>query len=367
MNLGTVGTVVVCLALLWFLYRLARAPRDLALRAVVACLAFQLVVTPLGNLAAAAEHGGSALPGLAKLTQNLAIADSWFSLMLFFLFSTSSSRRRAWHEFFVLLGATAVITLSMLATPAAARDHTFTGANMRIPGVAGFYLSAGCYFAYVLAQATRSALRYAGESNWRMRLGLQVASVGLALNAATCLIRAVFVIMRFSGGTVPPGLNAFVAQVPDAGVLVFVVGVSYPAVVLRAAAFRVWLRHRQVYRELRPLWILLHEAFPQDALDRQNRSLWHERLSPRRVHRRYWRRRVEIRDGLVRLSPHLADLDFSPEAPTSEQAEKLVAAVRREHAGTPPRSSAAVQVATPPRAGADADEEQLLGLARALS
>ncbi len=212
MNLGTIGTVVVCLALLWFLYRLARAPRDLALRAVVACLAFQLVVTPLGNLAAAAEHGGSALPGLAKLAQNLAIADSWFSLMLFFLFSTSSSRRRAWHEFFVLLGASALITLSMLATPAAARDHTFTGANMRIPGVAGFYLSAGCYFAYVLAQATRSALRYAGESNWRMRLGLRVASIGLALNAATCLIRGVFVIMRFSGGTVPPGLNAFVRR-----------------------------------------------------------------------------------------------------------------------------------------------------------
>ncbi|TDD41342.1 hypothetical protein E1288_32690 [Saccharopolyspora elongata] len=39
----------------------------------------------------------------------------------------------------------------------------------------------------------------------------------------------------------------------------------------------------------------------KDALDRQPRSQWRERFSPRRAHRHYWRRVIEIRDGLVQL------------------------------------------------------------------
>jgi hypothetical protein len=92
-----------------------------------------------------------------------------------------------------------------------------------------------------------------------------------------------------------------------------------------------------------------------------------DRLSLRRVHRRYWRRVVEIRDGLVQISPHLADVDFIPRRPAHEQVDKFREALRRQREGVQPGSPSAVLVAAPPREGAEADVEQLVNLARALS
>ena len=44
------------------------------------------------------------------------------------------------------------------------------------------------------------------------------------------------------------------------------------------------------YRQLRPLWMMLNERFPQDALNRVPVSPLRDALSLRSVHRRYYRR-----------------------------------------------------------------------------
>jgi hypothetical protein len=74
------------------------------------------------------------------------------------------------------------------------------------------------------------------------------------------------------------------------------------------------------------------------------------------VHRRYYRRVIECRDGLVRISPYL-------DTAGDDLARDLKAALRttQEH-GTRP----AVGVAIPDRDGLDADVEQLVTLSEAL-
>jgi hypothetical protein len=261
------------------------------------------------------------------------------------------------------------MTVSVLSIPASLRGRVFgsQGAlpeHITVSGVAVFYLAGSCYFIYAISQSARWAARYADESNRRTRVGLWTAAVGLALLACVAVVRSVVVVLRWTGGDLPAAAGTADGFVPVGGLL-FVCGVSYPAVVAKLTGLRIWLRHRRVYHDLRPLWTILHDAFPQDALDRP-RGVWSERVSPRRLYRRYWRRVVEIRDGLVQISPHLADVGFSSARPAHEQVDKLREAVRRQRAHLLPRSSSAVLVAAPPSADPEADVAQLVELSRAL-
>ncbi|GDY31730.1 hypothetical protein GTS_33630 [Gandjariella thermophila] len=347
--------------------RLVRAPHDLATRAVTACLAFAAVGLGLQWAAADAAGHGSVAPGVLKLVQNLVQYIALWCLMLFFLFAGfgPAARGRARREILPLAAAAVALTAAMFATPPGLRDHTFASADMRVPGVAAFYGLGGLYFLYVLVQTGRWAWQYADESDPRMRWGLRTASVGLGVSALASAVRVGFVVVRFAGGAVPASATGAAALALVLGGLLFMLGVIYPAVLTRAAAIRAWSDHRRVYRELAPLWELFHEVYPQDALHgpygprRDRFALW-------RVHRRFWRRVVEIRDGLVQLSPHLADVAFSAEEPRQEQIRKLTEAVRRQRSGVRPTSSAAVLVAAPATAAPEADVEQLLALSRAL-
>jgi hypothetical protein len=350
----------IAVALVWFLYRLIRAPRDPALRSVVAFLALQLVATPL-----------NAPTWPVMYAQDLALNLSWFHLMLFFLFSAGGSARRARWETVAVLAVSFVMTQAVLSIPEPERADALPGsvaipANMRTPGVLPFYLSSSLYYLYANLQGARWALRYAAESNRRMRLGLTVAAVGLLLMACSVTGRSVFFIMRWANEPIPHVIEFSVDQLVPIGGVVFILGASYAGFVVRVAAFRVWVRHLRLYHQMRPLWMLMHEAFPADTFDRRPSRLWLERVSPRRVHRRYWRRVVEIRDGLVRISPHLADIGFDAQQPVAEQADKIREALRRQREGVRPGSASAVLVAAPSSTDAAADVEQLVRLATAL-
>lgn len=364
MRLPDVETVLLAVGLTWFGFRLLRSPRDPALRAVTACLALQLAAMPLGQLAGQAEALGLMIPGLAKVTQNVVLLSSWCGLMLFFLYSTADSRKQARWAPLPLAATTVGITLAMLATPRELRDHMFSQADMTIPGVAAFYLIGGAYFTFIIAQATRWALRYARESSGRLRLGLWIASAGLAINALACAIRAVIVVVRASGGSVSADVLSTTAQLPAVGGIVFVLGVITPPLLLRAEELRTWALHRHRHQQLYPLWTLVHQANPDGAFDRRPRSIWHERLTLRRVHWRYWRRCVEIRDGLVLMSPHLADLGVGPDTPLDQHVDSLTTAAHRLAAGATATSPNAVLVAAP---AADAGaNEQLIRISRTL-
>jgi hypothetical protein len=128
---------------------------------------------------------------------------------------------------------------------------------------------------------------------------------------------------------------------------------------MRLTALRIWWQHRRTYHRLSPLWTVLHDEFPEDALHRvPSQHPLRDVLSLRGVHRRYYRRVIECRDGLVRISPYLGPDD-------SSLAERVRTGLRA-HASGSPAPARATPVAIPNSDGLDADVRELVALSEAL-
>ena len=123
----------------------------------------------------------------------------------------------------------------------------------------------------------------------------------------------------------------------------------------------MWWQHRRSYHQLAPLWTLLHQRFPEDAFGRLPSGRWRDAVSLRGVHRRYYRRVIECRDGLLRISPYLA-----PDGSDSSLADRVRDGLRAHDSGVP-APSRAVPVAIPATDGLDADVRELVALSKALA
>ncbi len=331
------------------------------------CIALQLLTLPEVLTGAWRLFGELPAGSTTKLLVNLGLNVSRFALMLFFLFSTGGSRTRARTEGFVLIAICAGMTAAVLVLPPALRATAYplSGGlphDMSLPGLAPFYLLGGGYAAYVSALTARWALRYASESNPRGRLGLRVAAIGLAGTALVAVVRSIVTIIRWTGH---PGAGDWpvelVNQLVSPAKYLFILGVCYVGLAARYTTLRLWIRRRQVLRALEPLWQQLHAIFPDDELDPPRSSF------PLQLGHRYWRRVIEVRDGLVQLGPHLIDAGYDPARPAHEQITAIKAAMQRQADGLAPHSHSTVMVGAPATADVDDDVDQLVQLSRALS
>ncbi|GAB2736113.1 hypothetical protein GCM10027174_06250 [Salinifilum aidingensis] len=340
--LWPVTNLVVCAVLAVFLVRLVRAPGNRALWAVVACLLLQAGGYGLQQLAYLAAANPEAGHGAAKLAQNVVLHAKYYALALFFLLSVGGdrARRRAKREGALLAVTAALITTAMYLTPPPLRDHSFSTADMQVAPIAAFYLIAGGYFIHITGAAARWSWLYGAESDRRLRAGLRTAAVGLALQAAASLLRAVFVVVRSSGGTIPEPVNTTALAMLIIANPLFLAGLLLALVLTQLARLRTWLRHRRHWYALRPLWDVLHPLYPEATLDPQAPSAG-DRWRAARVHRRFWRRYVECRDGIVQLSPDLAAAGYDPQDPPRAQAAALHEAVQRQLAARQPHLSRA--------------------------
>ncbi|WP_137815067.1 MAB_1171c family putative transporter [Gandjariella thermophila] len=360
------------MTLAWFLYRLVRTPRDAGLYAIVVCLIIQLLTIPEVIFKIQSITGWTAVPTL-KLIVNYSLTVSLYLMMLFFLLSAGGGLRRAVIEGAVVLSVCAGMTIAMFTTPEPVQAQAYSGVgglpeNMSVTGLAPFFLLGNAYISYMSIQIARLALRYAEEANPRGRIGLRIAAVGLFCYFLTAVVRCVATVVRWAGH---PGfgvhLVALINEGAPAGTAVFLVGVSYVGLAARLAALRTWLRHWRVHDELWPLWHQLNIAFPNDALQSAPKHRWVNRWSPMHVHRRWWRRLVECRDGLVQLSPQLVEAGLDHGRPIHEQVECVRTALRRQTHGHQPASRSAVLVAAPDTDELDSDEQQLVRLSQALA
>ncbi|WP_144311990.1 MAB_1171c family putative transporter [Actinopolyspora erythraea] len=367
--------LAIVIAFVWFAYRLTRSPHSLALWAVVSCLAFRYFAS--GGIADLRGQLGGVLSSasVAKVVMNAALAASWCSLLLFFLLAAAPHRavRTAFREIAIMVAA--VLTMAVMVAVTPNSDEAFSsGAGGALPSdvsisVVAFYIIGSAYIAYVTWRAAIWAWSYAAESTQRTRLGLRIAAVALGTMGSVAAIRAGQILLIWGGGTLPEWATLVNMGVP-LGTLLFVLGVCLAGAAARIERFRIWLRHRRALRELRPLWSVLHDLFPEDRLVPAHEQSRLDRFSPRRVHQQFWRAVVEIRDGLVQLSPHLSDLGYDPDISLHQQSGLLREAIRRQRSGTAPSTRDAVLVAAPSSTGAfdvEADVEQLVLLSRSLS
>jgi hypothetical protein len=377
--LQVVQGVVYAVALVWLLVRLARAPRVLPLRAVTGAVAAWTLAYPFGI---AADQGARflGLPAMVcRLVDYGLLVVGGYALVCVFLSAALAGGRvrgRALVQAAPPVVTLAVLVGAVLAMPpelrtAAAMVPTEASAGpVGVPSVALFYLATNTYLLYAFAAAWWWTGRYARTAEPRLARGLRVARVGLV---GIVFGLAVFVsanVARWAGGALPRPLVFAGIFVLLPGILLFVGGVSYPAAAMRAAASRIWWQHLRAYHRMGPLWTLLHERFPQDALVRAPaRSGWRE-LSLRGVHRRYYRRAVECRDGLVRISPYLArELDGAGSDGAAADPVALADGLRRAliaHAAGAAAPSRAVPVAIPAAEGLAADVHELVALSQAL-
>jgi len=186
----------------------------------------------------------------------------------------------------------------------------------------------------------------------------------MALMVTGASLLAIDLVLHWTRTRDPAWLASAANLLVIPGIVVFITGVCYPGAVMRVRALHIWARHRRIYRELTPLWTMLHQAFPQDALTRVPASSLRDRLSLRGIHWRYYRRIIECRDGLVRISPRLAPPD--PANASQQLAHRLLAAIRSLPAA-PLTPAQAVPIAVPASTSLDADADELVHLSRELA
>ncbi|HWM02837.1 MAG TPA: MAB_1171c family putative transporter [Actinophytocola sp.] len=364
-------------ALGWMLYLVVRSPADVRRWAVAGLLAGWSIAYPFGIAASSGTDFLGVDAMWSRYIQHALLLVAAFSLVLFFQFSALVdpllARGRAIREAVILAVALVIMTVANLLitadlrVPAATVTSTPGEGPVGVDSIAVFYVAANAYLLYAFAAAGVWTRRYARGAEPRLRRGLRIASIGLA---SISLAGATFVasnISRWAGTPAPPPVVITSVFLLLIGIVLFVAGMAYPTVVTRLAALRVWRQHRRAYRRLRPLWTVLNRQFPQDALSRVPVSPWRDALSLRSVHRRYYRRVIECRDGLVRISPYLASQGVDPTVPAdpADLADQLTDALRAHAAGetVPPQ---AIPIALPADDGLDADVDRLIELSHAV-
>ncbi|WP_425838327.1 MAB_1171c family putative transporter [Streptomyces fractus] len=374
--LGAYG-ITVFVVLTWALLRLRRAPADRALWSLCGLMAAWMTAFPFGR---AADHGFGLLgttPMVSRLIEHALGAVSWHGLICFYLYSAldnRQARRRALLYAIPLVLTVATLVWAALSTPngVGTRDHHVTS-------VAVFYVVADAYLVFGFSKAWAWNRCYARGAGPRLRRGLRTAATGMLAIVAANVLFIVAVIRHWAGrGAAPASLETAGAASTALGwfaaaffmlpgLALFLVGVTYPAAAMRAVALRVWWRHLMHFRRMGPLWTALHDVFPGNVLPRVPTAAWRSLLNPGAVHRRYYRRAIECRDGLVRISPYLTPQgERTSEVAGGEVISAKLRRALRSHRPGEMGAELAVPVAVPQEASLEADVHELIVLSDAL-
>ncbi|MFI5590757.1 MAB_1171c family putative transporter [Amycolatopsis sp. NPDC051758] len=330
-----IAMVLFAAALAWRIYQLQRAP-TVPNWAVTACVAGFALAFLLQQPVISDEVDAVIGRGAARVANNALLACAVCALVIFFLGSALGPVRRYGRVAVELIPLGAVIALMVVVmdlTPPELRGLPLGPATIHDSGIALFYLGAGLYLIYGLVACTAWIVRYLRVADRDLRIGLKLSAVGMASAAIGSIFRALYIVVAWAFGPVVKILLLLGVPFVIVGGLLFLVGVTYPGVRARVSALRRRRQHRREHQALGPLWTVLVQAFPSIVLRTPPRRRT-ELLSPRSIHRVYYRRVIEIRDGLVQLSPYL-DADFGEvvAADPGAAAAALKTALRRHAAG----------------------------------
>jgi hypothetical protein len=301
--------IVLWIGVLNKVVQLWRAPEDLPLRALAACvvsatLTFTANLPPLDALLDALGTG------VRSLAVNFGTMAAAYFLLVFFTYSVhgGQARRRVRLQAIPLvLGIVVAFAAWVLAPPEVQASPADT-ANGARPLATVFVVAVLGYMAYAHSQSLRWSIVYVRIAGTpRLRRGLIVICVAVCAFLVADGTKSVLAVLQSTTGlpgAATNGLNIVYLAGVAVGALAFVVGVSYTAITGMLSSLPLWRAHRRSYRQLEPLWNAVRLAFPQLVLQRIPATSWRERLGRGSTHHRFYRRIVEIRDGLVQLAPY---------------------------------------------------------------
>jgi len=309
----TVSTVAV--TLLWIAV-LAQVPSQWRAPTRLAVWGTMLLLAAIGTLdltaVGARLDAASGLPNVADLAQHvlaiIAATLARFSAVAIIGSPTQRARWRVVRNWAVAVGSAAALIVLFAVSPARtqptdiARYADFPMQYASHPEVLAYWAIFAAYLGTTFVIIARLAWRY-GRTAGRSSLGrgLQLLGAGMVaglayLGYASSVVaaRAVGVqgpFIRTAPGVIQALFGALIVLVAAGGVL---------------PATQHWPLVRQAgfYRSLRrlyPLWHGLCQAVPGIALDPV--PVWADRLDPRDLQMRLYRRVIEIRDGYMALCP----------------------------------------------------------------
>ncbi|MBF6062810.1 hypothetical protein IU500_13485 [Nocardia terpenica] len=366
------------LALLWMFSLAVRKPDDMRLRSITALVVCWAMAFPFFHAASTGVDFLGLEPMWCQLIAHSLLVTGAYCLLCLFLFTAFEDRQAAVRARRQALVPVAVVIVLVAATMMMPADQRTVAAMLTanthpaqpaVPGAGLFYMTANCYLGYSIMSAAVLTGRYARDSRYRLRRAMWTAMTGLAGLSFIIVIFVVGDIVYWAGVVMPSFLLALGMVISTPAAVLFLIGISYPAAVTRWAAARIWWYHLRAYHALGPLWTLLNAEFPEDELIRVPTSPLLDRFRVSDIHRRFYRRAIECRDGLVRISPYVAHVratDSEHGDSPAVLAQQLRRALHTRAAGidVPGR---AVPIASPASSGLDADVQALLVLAEGLA
>ena len=364
----TPGTLALLgVAVLWKLRQMARAPHNRSLLAVTLCLVCATAGSSVGLHSVAPKVDDLLGHGASLLLTTVLLLDTGYWLLLFS--RPSGSERgpadRSGREAVLLAAVVVVVFCAYAQTPVPLRALTYASADPTVPGVVVLLVVSHLYLVYALTTTLRRVRPYLRIPEPPFSVGLRLTALSLVCMALAASLRVSSAVIRAAGADCPAVVGSSATLMLSAGMPLLAVGVSYPGVAARLAAASAWQRRRRAYRQLHPLWSVLHEAYPDSSLSDRPASARRDRLRLRAVTRHYYRRAIECRDGLVRVSPYLAMQGVQEGASPHVIAAHLPAALQAQ-AGGRPCAAKAVKVASPDNDSLDADVRELVAVSRAL-
>ncbi|MEV8309798.1 MAB_1171c family putative transporter [Streptomyces flavidovirens] len=367
--------ILLGIGVLWKGIDLARAPHDRVLRFLVACLLMLMA----GEILSFPEVNGAidaaTAVGFGKVAFNGIYMSGLFALILFFASSTGGSdaayRRRLRINTGLLAGVLSALGIAMIATPAAMRGHSLSTPYMAEPAIASFYIIGNASFVYAYLASALWALRYAHRASRHLGLGLRTMALGLLGLMITSVNRMILVVLRIAEPGAHEAFNTVNWSISNWAMGSVLIGICYSACVQLISRLRSIVHHRRMHQELTPLWTVLTSAYPELILNQTPAgSKWH-RLHQRRTHeQRFYRRLIECRDGLVRLSPYLtrvapdADLALGPADRLARHIPEALAL--KPTAESPHTELSAARIASPATNDLGADARELIAISHAL-
>lgn len=289
-------TVVLC----WRVHALIRARAGVQTMAITVAIA-ALTLAPMLLATAIGDHlDDSTGTGVGRVVGYacLALGVAALAVAFFYGHTESARQRRAGIEAVPLVVAVVGLSFAMTQTPEALRTASLDSLTVRDVGLAVFFVIAGAYLMYGLADCVLSLSRLLPFAEGYLRISLRTMGAGLGIAAIGAAMQVLFIVVNLVYYATWSAVLELSRLSIVVGIVVFVVGLSYPGV--RGLVVRVRYRrgHRVDYRRLEPLWVLLTDAVPEVVLPR---------IADSDPNLRFQRRVVEIRDVLVQLSPYLSE------------------------------------------------------------
>ncbi|MFJ9008618.1 MAB_1171c family putative transporter [Streptomyces canus] len=366
---------LLSIGVLWKGIDLTRAPHDRVLRFLVAALVMLLGGEVLSLPKVNGAIDAAATVGVGKVAFNGIYAAGLFALTLFFASSVrktdAAHRRQIRINVGLLVGILIALTASMIATPAALRGHSLGTPHMAEPPIASFYIIGNAYFIYAYLTSALWALRYARRASRYLGPGLWTMASGLLGLAITSVNRTILVALRIDEPQSHEAFNTVNWSMSNWAMGIVLTGICYSACVQLTT--RLWsaIHHRRMHQELAPLWTVLTNAYPELVLNQTPAGSKWRRLRRRGSdEQRFYRRLIECRDGLVRLSPYLARV--APDAdlvsgPADRLAQHITEALALKPLTESPHTElSATRVASPAGSDLGADARELISISRAL-